>query len=202
MPSVDSGIPGKRPPLRPRHLLYLVLGIIALSFFTAPQLFSPWIYFAGGSFHLTPWWSGAGSFTAPDGQYQIYLYLSPMYTGPTVTHTTALSGGGHLCTPSGERLEIEVQGDMDKHLPPDTIGRRVEISSYVRSKPGTFSAYTPLASPRVILSGIWGVGKIDAKGTFDHQAVAPGHAAPPRPAPIALTLREAGRWWPPSCPRR
>lgn len=155
MPSADSGIPSKRPPLRSRHLLFLVLVVIAFAFVSVPELFSPWVYFTGGSFHLMPWWSGAGSFTAPDGQYQLYLYVSPMNTGSTVTHTTALAGAGHLGTPSGERLVLEVQGDMDKHLPQDTIGRRVEISSYVRSKPRTFSAYTPVGSPQVKLTGIW-----------------------------------------------
>ena len=202
MPSADSVIPTKRTRLRTRDVLFLVLVAVGFAFFSAPELFSPWVYFTSGSFHPMPWWSGEGSFTAPDGNYQLYLYLGPMNTGATRTLHTALTGKGHLCTPAGERLVLQIQGDMDKHLPQNTIGRSIEISSYVPSAPGTFSAYTPPGSPRVTLTGSWGVGKIEAKGTLDHQPAAPGHAAPPKPAPIAVTLHQSDTWWPPACPAR
>jgi hypothetical protein len=200
MPSSDSAIPTKRARLRTRDVLFLLLVAAGFVFFSAPQLFSPWVYFIGGSFHPMPWWSGAGSFTAPDGNYQLYLYLEPLHTGASRTIHTALTGKGHLCTPSGERLALQVQGDMDKHLPQDTIGRWIEISSYVRSSPGTFSAYTPPGSLRVKLTGSWGIGKIEAKGILDHQPAVPGQVAPPKPAPIAVTLHQSGMSWPPACP--
>ncbi len=201
LPSHPS-LPSKRARLTPRSLLFLVLVGSGFAFFSAPQLFSPWVYFTGGAFHLVPWWTGVGTFTGPDGQYQLYLYLSPMYTGSALTRTTALTGAGHLCTPSGERLVLKVQGDMDKHLPRNTIGKRIEISSFVRSKPGTFSAYTPPGSPYVELNGVWAAGVIDANGKLEYQAPAPGQPKPPSPAPIAIVLHESGRWSTPACPRR
>ena len=194
-----SESPRKRTPLRPRHVLLLIFLVVAFAYFSAPELWAPWVYFTGGSFHAVPWWSGTGSFAAPDGTYQIYIYLHPLHTGAHRTFYTALEGNGHLCTPSGERLALHVEGDMDKHLPSNTIGRWIAISSYVRSKPGTFSELKAPGSPYVKLTGVWQPGRIGAKGTLEHQPAAPGHPAPPLAAPITLTLQQSGEWWPPAC---
>jgi hypothetical protein len=202
MSDASSGLPKKRPPLRGRHVLYLILGVVGFAYVSAPELWAPWVYFTGGSFHVVPWWSGTGSFAGPDGKYQLYLYLSPMNTGSHPTLRTALDGDGHLCTPSGERLVLHVEGDMDKHLPSNTLGRSIEISSFARSKPGSFSAMQAPGSPYVRLTGVWGPGRIEAKGTLEHQPAAPGHPAPPKPTPITVTLQQSGEWWPPACRMR
>jgi hypothetical protein len=199
MSSPSSGLPQERPRLRARHLLYLILCVVGFAYLAAPELWAPWVYFTGGTFHAMPWWSGTGSFAGPDGTYQIYLYLSPLHTGAHPTLRTALEGDGHLCTPSGERLIIHVGADMDKHLPLNTIGRSIEISSFTRSKPLSFSGMKEPGSPYVRLTGVWGQGKIEAKGTLKHEPAAPGHPAPPKPAPITVTLQQSGEWWPPSC---
>ncbi len=193
-----SGLPQKRTPLRPRHLLYLILLVVGFAYISAPELWAPWVYFTGGSFHVVPWWSGAGSFAGPDGTYQLYLYLSPLHT-KHLTFYTPLQGNGHLCTPSGERLVLHVTGDMDKHLPLNTIGRPIDISSFARSKPGTFSAMEAPGAPYVQLTGVWEPGKIEAKGTLKHHPAAPGHPPPPKPSPITVTLQQSGEWWPPAC---
>jgi hypothetical protein len=202
LPSTNAAPLSKRPPLRARQVLFLVLVACGFAFLSAPELFSRWVYFTGGSFHPMPWWSGVGNFTTPEGTYQLYLYLGPLNNRGSRNIHTALTGKGHLCTPSGERLVISVEGDMDKHLPQNTIGQGIEMSSYVRSTPGTFSAYTPPGSPRVTLTGTWAVGKIEARGTLGHQPAAPGHPVPPKPVPITVTLRQSDAWWPPACPAR
>jgi hypothetical protein len=194
-------MPTWRTALQPRNLLFLLLVAAGFAFLSDPEFFFPWVHYTGGSFHVTPWWNGMGRFTTPDGNYQLYLYLGPLDSSHP-TAFTGLEGEGTLCTPSGERLPIHVEGDMDKHLPANTIGRRIEINTYVHSKPGTFSAYTPPGSLMVRLNGTWGIDKIEATGRLDHQPAAPGHPAPPRPAPIAITLRKAGGWWSPACPAR
>ena len=198
MPDASPALPQKRTPLRARHVFYLILGLAGFALITAPEWFTPWLYFLGGSFHATPWWSGAGSFAAPDGTYQLYLYLSPLDSGSHPTLRTDLAGDGHLCTPSGERLIIHVEADMDKHLPWNTLGKSIEISSFTPSRFG-IGGMKALGSPYVRLTGVWGPGKIDAKGTLEHELPAPGHPAPPKPAPISVTLQQSGEWWPPSC---
>lgn len=202
MSDAASGLSQKHTPLRTRHVLYLVLLGVAFGYFSAPQLWVPWVYFTGGSFHAVPWWSGSGSFAGPDGEYQLYLYLSPMNTHSHPTRLTALEGNGHLCTPSGERLVLHVSGDMDKHLPLNTIGRSIDISSFARSKPGTFSEMKAPGSPYVRLTGLWGPGRIEAKGTLQHQPSAPGQPPPPEATPITVTLQQSGEWWPPACQTR
>lgn len=202
MADASFASPRPRPRLRARHLLYLLLGAVAFAYIAAPELWAPWVYFTGGSFHAVPWWSGSGSFAAPDGTYQLYLYLSPLHTGAHPTIRTALAGDGHLCTPAGERLVLHVEADMDKPLPRNTLGRSIEISSYARSKPGTFGELKAPGSPYVQLNGLWAPGSIEAQGTLDHQPAAPGHPTPPKPAPIHVTLHQSGKWWPPSCQPR
>ncbi len=198
MPNASSELPKKRTPLRPRHVLYLILGLIGLAYISSPESWAPWAHFTGGSFHAMPWWSGTGSFAGPDGTYQLYIYLSPLHTKHP-TFYTPLQGNGHLCTPSGERLVLHVTADMDKHLPLNTIGRSIDISSFARSKPGTFSAMEAAGAPYVHLTGVWGPGRIEAKGTLKHHPAAPGQPAPPKPVPITVTLQQSGEWWPPAC---
>src|SRR5260370_41566893 len=93
MSNASSGLPQKSPQLRAgdvlflimqlraRHVLFLTLVVVGFAYLAAPELWDPWVYFTGGSFHAVPWWSGAGSFTAPDGTYRLYLSLSPVNTG-------------------------------------------------------------------------------------------------------------------------
>lgn len=200
MPDAASELPRKRQPLTARNVLFLLAVAIGAAYLCAPTFWLPWGHYTGGSFHLVPWWAGAGSFDAPDGTYQLYLSISPMDTGSHPTLRTPLVGDGHLCTPSGERLILHIEGDMDKHLPVNTLGRSVDISSYHPNKPGTFSELIAAGSPYVKLTGVWGPGRIDANGTLEYQPPAPGHPAPPKPAPISVTLRQAGTWWPPPCP--
>ena len=190
----------KRRPLQARDVLFLTAVAVAFALLYAGRSLAPWLHFTGGSFHVLPWWSGAGSFAGPDGTYQLYLYLTPLDTRSHPTIRTALTGNGQLCTPSGERLVLHVSADMDKHLPWNTLGRSIDISSFARSTPGTFSAMTAPGSAYVRLSGVWGPGRIDAKGTLAHQPAAPGHPPPPRPAPITVTLQRASDWSMPSCP--
>jgi hypothetical protein len=192
-----TGAANWRKAMQPRNLLFLIGVALAFAFFSAPEYFSPWCHFTGGSFHLVPWWSGAGSFTGPDGKYQIYLFVKPM-NEKHATWDTSLVGEGDLCTPRGEKLRIHISGDMDKHLGLDTVGKKIEISTYVPSRFG-FGGITPPGSPYVKLTGTWGVGKIEATGVLDHQPV-DGKPAPEKPAPIAVTLREASDWASPPCP--
>ena len=189
----------KRPPLRARQVLFLLVVGVGVVFISAPELWAPWVYFTGGSFHVMPWWSGSGSFAGPGGTYQLYLYVSPMHTRYHTINHTPLTGNGHLCTPSGERVILSVSADMDKHLPLDTIGRSIEISSFARSKPGSFSGMKAPGAPHVRLTGVWQPGKIEAKGTLEHESPAPGQPEPPKPTPIAVTLQQSGEWWPPAC---
>lgn len=195
MSDASSVLPQKRPPLRARHVLYLILVVVGFGYLAAPEFWVPWAHFTGGSFHVVPWWAGAGSFAGPDGTYQLYLYLSPMNTGSHPTLRTALDGDGHLCTPSGKRLILHVEADMDKHLPLNTVGKSIDISSFARS----VTQMTAPGSPYVRLTGVWGPGRIEAKGTLEHQPAAPGHPASPKPTPITVTLQQSGEWWPPKC---
>ena len=189
-----------RTPLRPRHVLYLILLAVGFAYIAAPELWFPWAHFTGGSFHLGPWWSGTGSFTGPDGEYQLELYLGPMKTGSHPTLRTFLHGEGHLCTPSGKKFILHVEGDMDKHLPLNTLGRTIDISSFARSRPGSFSAMKAPGSPHVRLLGVWGPGKIEAKGNLEYEQAAPGQPRPPGPAPIMVTLHHSSEWWATPCP--
>ena len=104
----------KRRPLQARDVLFLTAVAVAFALLYAGRSLAPWLHFTGGSFHVLPWWSGAGSFAGPDGTYQLYLYLTPLDTRSHPTIRTALTGNGQLCTPSGERLVLHVSADMDK----------------------------------------------------------------------------------------
>jgi hypothetical protein len=198
---MSDHVPGsayKRTPLRARHLFYGILIVLGCAYIAAPEFWLPWAHLTGGSFHIAHWWSGAGTFAGPDGSYQVYLYLEPLHT-THATYDTALTGRGHLCTPSGDRWVLEVSGDMDKHLPRNTLGQKIEINTFARSKPGSFSGMEAPGAPYLRLNGIWGTGKIEARGTLEHQAAAEGKPKPPPAAPIAVTLQKSSDWWAPAC---
>jgi hypothetical protein len=199
MSDASPGLPQKRSALTARNVLFLILCAVAFAFLSARQLWAPWVYFTGGSFHAMPWWSGAGSFAGPDGTYQLYLYLGPLKASSHKTFYTALTGNGHLCTPSGERLILHVSGDMDKHLSWNTLGKSIDISSFARSKLGSFSGMTAPGSPHVRLTGVWAPGRIEAKGTLEHEPAGRGQPMSPKPTPITVTLQQSGEWWPPAC---
>ncbi len=96
---------------------------------------------------------------------------------------------------------IHVNGEMDKHLPLNTIGRAIDISTFTRSKPGSFSGMKAPGSPYVNLNGVWGLGKIEASGRLRHEPDVHGYPVGPEATPITVTLQQATYWWTPVCPK-
>jgi hypothetical protein len=163
--------------------------------FAAAGLFYPWIFFAGGHWHVLPQWSGWGRFSVDGKSYALYISVVPRPSGSRIYSSTSLRGSAIMCGPDGERVHLGVRAGMIGHLPLDVRGQPIRLTIVRRSvwAPWYEAAYEQAGQPQISLQGKWIDGGIDASGTLRRTA----HPT----APVAVRFQEAVTygWWP-DCP--
>lgn len=102
----------------------LALGLILVVAIMA--VFTPWGFFMGGHFHINATWKGWGRMhsTASGGDYLLFVRFFPGRGSRGVPH---VRGTGVLCTPRGERYNLTVGGDFEKHVGTDLQGKKAYL---------------------------------------------------------------------------
>ncbi|MGZ4845774.1 MAG: hypothetical protein ACXV75_13785 [Candidatus Angelobacter sp.] len=170
----------------------LALGVVVLLAVTA--LVAPWGFFMGGRFHIIPQWTGWGQMHSKlAGDYALFVNFSPKTgRGLGLTH---VSGNAYLCTPRGEKFNLRLGGDFEKHSGIDLQGK----SAYLY-----MNNYTVLSSstaPSLEFRGRWNNPDLvlDDGGSLT-RAFDPGgklvtnrHMRPYVQEVVPLTLHEGSR---------
>jgi hypothetical protein len=131
-------------------LIFLLIGAVMAG---ATYLFAPWAYYMGGRFHLIPLWQGWGRLhsNSAGGDYVIYIYFYPQmrrYSGPA-----HVSGRAILCTPRGERFNLNLGGDFERNIRRDTDGKTANFYMLNRTASHIFNGGS--ARPELELRGRW-----------------------------------------------
>jgi hypothetical protein len=117
-----------------------------------PALLTPWAFYMGGNFHLLPMWSGWGRLhsTKAGGDFAVLVTFYPhIRKGTGLTH---VSGNAVLCTPAGEKLNLNLGGDFQRDLRRDTDGKTASFYMYSYTVSSQFSGDS---RPHLELRGHW-----------------------------------------------
>lgn len=136
----------------------LVLGSVLVLAIDA--VFNPWSFYMGGSFHPIPMWAGWGEIHPSSGHdYALYVWFGPyQYAGKRgAQHYSGVPrvvGSGTLCTPRGERYDLHVTGNLEKHMGSSTDGKHMTL--YVYRQPWYFTwVGTWDRRPALEFHGVW-----------------------------------------------
>ena len=187
----------------------LGLAIVCAVVFGALQwLLAPWNFYLGGHFHWWPGWQGYGVLhtQASGGDYPFWLRLDPTIPG---YRKSPLHGTAWLCTPRGERIRLNVGGDMPRQHGRDLTA--VPLHFYMDHYAGT-ARFTGDTRPYVELWGAFGdrVLTVNDSGSIarafnpDGTVLAKGQRAVERHENVGLVLQEgiSWSWGGPDCGRR
>jgi len=105
--------------------------LLGAAFIAMDFAFAPWAFFLGGRTHLLPLWEGTGRMQTSSGIYTLYLWMSPT-PGGSVTHLPSLSGQGRLCTPRGERFDLQLVATLYERTGTSTNGKGMSLKLYRR----------------------------------------------------------------------
>jgi hypothetical protein len=110
--------------------LFLILVVMFLIFEGVTAAIVPWAFYLGGSFHVIPWWEGAGVARSAGGEYKVWIQLYP--SGGI--RNRLIGGNGVVCTPSGQRFAFKLRGGfLDQPGPgTDSNGKRLHFTLYQR----------------------------------------------------------------------
>ena len=131
--------------------LAVVLILLGTLYGGTIALFAPWSYYLGGTFHLLPIWSGAGTLHAKSGDYVLTLWFAPESGGRVFNHPY-FRGWVSLCTPRGERYSLRLSASMHQNPRTDTNGMEISMDMYQRR--WNYSV-TQEGRPRLTLRGRW-----------------------------------------------
>lgn len=176
--------------------LVLIFVLVGAVMWAALWVFAPWGFYMGGRFHWYPSWQGWGRLhsNSAGGDYAIYIYIYPK-TGRGYG-TTHVAGTGLLCTPRGERFNLIVGGDFEKHIGRDTNGKTASFYIYNRTLVSRIVGND--ARPSLELRGKWNNPDLvlddhsSIQRAFDHNAnLYPTHASRPYMGEVSqITLHE------------
>jgi hypothetical protein len=129
-----------------RILIFFALA--GLFFLALDAVFTPWAFFMGGHFHVSPKWSGWGRMHSNvAGNYVIYMSISPYFgRGRSLT---AITGRGALCTQRGDNYTLDVGGSFQSHPGIDLQGKSAVIYAH------NYSRYGSQYSPSLEFRGKW-----------------------------------------------
>jgi hypothetical protein len=147
-------MPGRKPKRGGDWTKLLgVLILTGLAMLGATAVFAPWAFYTGGHLHWLPIWQGWGKIHSEDGDYWLYVYITPSPSGAHNYLSTAIGGSGTLCTPQGNRLQLKLRGGMARHLPTNTTGLPISFEVYTRRPYGLMVGKQQI--PAVALKGMW-----------------------------------------------
>ena len=189
------------PPRKRRGCLTQLLGlaILCLVLFGGLQaLLAPWNFWLGGHFHWWPGWTGYGEMHTrlSGGDYTMWLTLDPTIPG---YRKSPLRGTVFLCTPHGERIQLNLSGDIRRRHGRDLTG--VPLHLYMDHYSGT-ARFTGDTRPYIDFWGSFGdrVLTADDSGSIarafnpDGTVLARGQRAVERQENVRLILRERTSW--------
>lgn len=127
--------------------LLLSLGFGCLVVLAVIAITAPWAFFMGGHFHPLANWEGWGRLhSGTAGDYVLFVNMQPGRGSRGIPH---VKGTAVLCTPKGEKFNLTLGGDFERHLGLDTDGKSAYLYMYNRH---VFSGDT---RPRFDLHGAW-----------------------------------------------
>lgn len=176
--------------------LLVVFVLVSGVMYAATAAFAPWSMYTGGHFHWLPMWQGWGKIPSPNGNYWLYVRMTPKPSKGAYL-STWLAGNAYLCTPRGERMVMRLSAGMSRHLPLDVTGQTISMSAYYR--PVFWSVTGAPLVPSIAMKGVWGKGKIEASisGLRD-DAKSPKLEGLGKGIPVVFEETAA---WMPTCPR-
>lgn len=195
----ENPAPTQLPP--PRHgpnLLLKLAAIAVLAFglpFALDAIFTPWAFFMGGHFHLSPKWAGWGYMHSnTSGNYAIYITISPWFgRGHSLTDVT---GKGSLCTQRGDIYPLSMAGSFEEGWGVDLQGRTAMIYPHNYNR-----KFTGHNDPSLEFRGRWNNPDLvlDDQGSIN-QAFDPDgrlakkiHSRSDKQEKVSLTLHEGSR---------
>ena len=114
-----------------RLVLVFVLGGVVVVGVMA--VMAPWGFYMGGRFHAIPLWQGWGRIhsNSAGGDYVVYVWFWPDHG--KFRQLAYVQGRALVCTPRGERFNLELGGDFEKPPGTDSNGKKVTIYMFNRS---------------------------------------------------------------------
>jgi hypothetical protein len=138
-------------------VLLACLGICVVLAALATVAFSPWAFYLGGHFRLYPRWQGFGRLhSTTAGDFVLFVSIGPGRGGGGRGGKPSgpqLSGTAVLCTPRGERYDLWLGGEMERHFGLDFQGRTVEL--HMRRKSFVDRQLGKDLRPKLQLIGRW-----------------------------------------------
>jgi hypothetical protein len=137
--------------------LLLTLLVIGAVMAGATYLFTPWAFYMGGRFHWLPWWSGVGRLhsNSGGGDYALYVWFWPDHG--RLRGLTYVQGRALVCTPRGERFNLNLGGNFAKPdggwTGRDLNGKTASFYMYNRTVKHILSGGN--ARPELELRGHW-----------------------------------------------
>lgn len=119
-------------------ILGLLLGVVLITAMT--EIFYPWAFYLGGSFHIVPYWQGWGRAHTKSGDYLVWVQFEPTPHGSRMYPESNLTGRAYVCTSRGEELPMHLGGGMPKHLKRSTDGEPIHLYMNYWPWNGTFMA--------------------------------------------------------------
>ncbi len=129
----------------------VVLVLCGIAYVAALGVFAPWAFYMGGKFHITPYWQGWGRAHTANGDYLIYVLISPSSNSSKMYLSTSVAGRANVCTPRGENLALKMRGGMRKHLNLSTDGESIWLGMHRMS----WRQFNGDYSPSLELRGHW-----------------------------------------------
>jgi len=111
-------------------LLFVLAGVIVVG---VMAVIAPWAFYMGGRFHMIPLWQGWGRMhsNTAGGDYAVYVWFWPDHG--KFRQLAYVQGRALLCTPRGERFNLELGGDFDKSAGSDLNGQRASFYMFNRT---------------------------------------------------------------------
>ena len=131
--------------------MLVVLVLCGIAYVAALGVFAPWAFYMGGKFHITPYWQGWGRAHTANGDYLIYVLISPSSNSSKMYLSTSVAGRVNVCTPRGENLALKMRGGMRKHLNLSTDGESIWLGMHRMS----WRQFNGDYSPSLELRGHW-----------------------------------------------
>ncbi|HEY2030840.1 MAG TPA: hypothetical protein VGH20_16705 [Myxococcales bacterium] len=155
-PPQPRDAPKARPAPSGTKVLLSCLGACVVLAILATVVLSPWGFYLGGHFHLYPRWQGFGRLhSTTAGDFVLFVSIVPGRGGSGRGKPSGpqLTGTAVLCTPRGERYDLWLGGEMERHFGLDFQGRTVEL--HMRRKSFIDRQLGKDLRPKLQLTGRW-----------------------------------------------
>jgi hypothetical protein len=184
--------------------LFVVFVLGALVVLAVYVIVAPWAFYLGGHFHPLAYWQGWGTMQAPEGDYVVFVRISPpARQGRTAFRLggPSVGGSGAVCSPHGEMYDsLRLTGGfLRKAIGVNTDGEQVDLGLSQRLNFLGTNSDTRLSlgfrgawhNPDLVLDDRGSLRRMfNVDGTF---YVGDPHKRPQPGKPLPLKLQEGSR---------